>query len=268
VGRHSRTSRSTVNFWVDAGIGAAFLVTSVTGIVKYLPPDWLGGSPPLGIHYPLWTAVHDWSGFLMVGGILLHAALHWRWIVATAGRTFAAGRAERGASPPTPAAASASGLHPAATGDLRPVRQPAGRAAGAAGSRFTRRRFLAGAAVAVAAAAVGVAVGRASAGLDALGASRESGASADDESGDVSAAKSTGSPTASGSGATTTTVTTRVAVDSSRCVGCGRCLDACPVGVFAAGSDRSYAVAQDPDACRLCGRCVRVCPAGAITLSA
>ena len=57
----------------------------------------------------------------------------------------------------------------------------------------------------------------------------------------------------------------RVVVDSAACVGCGRCLDVCPYGVFAWNGGK--AVAQNPDACRLCGHCLQVCPAGAITLN-
>jgi NAD-dependent dihydropyrimidine dehydrogenase PreA subunit len=57
----------------------------------------------------------------------------------------------------------------------------------------------------------------------------------------------------------------RVVVDSAACVGCGRCLDVCPYGVFAWSG--GTAVAQNPDACRLCGHCVQVCPAAAITLN-
>jgi NAD-dependent dihydropyrimidine dehydrogenase PreA subunit len=62
-----------------------------------------------------------------------------------------------------------------------------------------------------------------------------------------------------------TAIGQRVSVDAGACIGCGRCLSACPYGVFSLAGGR--AVAQDPAACRLCGRCLQVCPEGAITLA-
>jgi ferredoxin len=68
--------------------------------------------------------------------------------------------------------------------------------------------------------------------------------------------------------------------DSSRCVGCGRCVDVCPHNVFAlmrspnlagpAGEKRprlrSSIIARDR--CMECGACARNCAAGAITVTA
>jgi pyruvate formate lyase activating enzyme len=47
----------------------------------------------------------------------------------------------------------------------------------------------------------------------------------------------------------------------SRCVGCGRCVDACPVSAIR--SDDRYGLVTDPDACTACGRCVDSCVYGA-----
>jgi NAD-dependent dihydropyrimidine dehydrogenase PreA subunit len=77
---------------------------------------------------------------------------------------------------------------------------------------------------------------------------------------------SLGGSTAQGS--TTQQAAVRVAVDGGRCTACGRCLQACPQGVFAFDSGSGTAMAASPDACTLCGRCVQVCPPRAITLNA
>ena len=58
----------------------------------------------------------------------------------------------------------------------------------------------------------------------------------------------------------------RVAVDTSACTACGRCLQTCPASVFA-WNDAGKATAQSPDQCILCHRCVQVCPSSAITLA-
>ena len=51
-------------------------------------------------------------------------------------------------------------------------------------------------------------------------------------------------------------------LDRDACVGCGRCLEVCPHGVFApeAGKVRI----GDRDACMECGACARNCPSGAL----
>ncbi len=55
-------------------------------------------------------------------------------------------------------------------------------------------------------------------------------------------------------------------LDGDRCIGCGRCLEVCPHGVFAMHESR--AVLHDRDACMECGACSMNCPVEAITVEA
>lgn len=48
----------------------------------------------------------------------------------------------------------------------------------------------------------------------------------------------------------------------SRCVGCGRCWEVCPHGVFAPNGKKAKLVAAEM--CMECGACQRNCPAGAV----
>ena len=47
-----------------------------------------------------------------------------------------------------------------------------------------------------------------------------------------------------------------------RCIACGRCVQACPVGIRTLG----LMSAEDRQRCALCGDCVAVCPAGALEI--
>ena len=51
---------------------------------------------------------------------------------------------------------------------------------------------------------------------------------------------------------------------SEKCVGCGKCVSACPFGALSLSNRKAVASA----ACTLCGSCVSVCPMGALSLPA
>ena len=229
--------RAFTNFLVDGVIAAAFLVTAVSGVLFLLPRSWVvgsaGGTPTmLGVTTAGWLTIHDWSGVVMMGGVLLHCALHWRWIVNMSRRTFRRKAARRGrpvrtSAPrtsvrqpfaPQPAPAQAA----LATSRRAPDDGPA---------RFTRAGFVYPADVVTY-------------------------YQAQTSGGATESASSTQAATDSGT-ATATTVA-RVTVDGNACIGCGRCIGVCPQGVFAVSGGR--ATAADPAACVLCQRCLRVCP--------
>ena len=50
-------------------------------------------------------------------------------------------------------------------------------------------------------------------------------------------------------------------VDAARCVGCGACVDECPVGAIVLADGKARV---DEEMCTGCGVCMKVCPEGAI----
>lgn len=58
---------------------------------------------------------------------------------------------------------------------------------------------------------------------------------------------------------------TSLRYDRQRCIGCGRCVEVCPHGVFALNEGKASLV--DADACIECGACARNCPPEAISLA-
>ncbi len=51
---------------------------------------------------------------------------------------------------------------------------------------------------------------------------------------------------------------------AEKCVGCGRCVQVCPHGVF--GVEDKRARIKDKDRCMECGACLINCPANAISV--
>jgi NAD-dependent dihydropyrimidine dehydrogenase PreA subunit len=292
--------RAQLNFAVDAVIAAAFLITAVTGILFLLPSGavrelGIGRPGMLGVSYATWRHLHDWSGVVAVAGVLVHAALHYRWIVNMTRRTFApapvasrpAARARLTADARADAGASANG------GAERPaVAAPAQSRAdgrGATGAlRSTRRGFVLGAAAGLGAVLLGGGLlgrlGAFTAGDTAIGATGNAATGTTGTGGSTSAtgtggatATGTSAGVASGQTAGPTPVSTPgsaaatavlVAVDESSCIGCGRCLEVCPADVFSWDQGGRRSVAERPGQCVHCRRCVGVCPVNAITLAA
>lgn len=54
--------------------------------------------------------------------------------------------------------------------------------------------------------------------------------------------------------------------DEAKCVGCGRCMEACMIDVMTPGEKGKHPVVSYPDECWYCGCCVMECPTGAIRL--
>ena len=54
-------------------------------------------------------------------------------------------------------------------------------------------------------------------------------------------------------------------VDTEKCVGCGECVDVCPVDVYELQDEKSVPV--NADECIGCESCVEVCEQEAITIS-
>jgi NAD-dependent dihydropyrimidine dehydrogenase PreA subunit len=51
-------------------------------------------------------------------------------------------------------------------------------------------------------------------------------------------------------------------LDLEKCIGCGRCLEVCPHGVFALEAGKCRIAERD--ACMECGACARNCPVNAL----
>jgi len=59
---------------------------------------------------------------------------------------------------------------------------------------------------------------------------------------------------------------TTLAYDARACIGCGRCTEVCPHGVFNMADGKAQI--GDRDSCMECGACAMNCPANAIAVSA
>ena len=73
--------KAKLNYWLDAAIAVAFLLSAISGLVFLLPVGLGSGSVILGLSYQVWDALHVWSTLAMIAGVLVHLVLHRKWIV-------------------------------------------------------------------------------------------------------------------------------------------------------------------------------------------
>jgi hypothetical protein len=83
-------SKGRLLYWVAALGAIALAFELVTGLVMWFAVP--GGQGPrfgrradansfAAIDRSLWIDMHDWAGLVLVAVLILHLALHWRWVV-------------------------------------------------------------------------------------------------------------------------------------------------------------------------------------------
>jgi cytochrome b subunit of formate dehydrogenase len=81
-------NKARINYWVDVGLVVAFVISFVTGIIK-----WPGLFRTLGLSYSglpmlLISTLHDYSGLAMILLVLLHIILHFKWMISMTANLF------------------------------------------------------------------------------------------------------------------------------------------------------------------------------------
>jgi hypothetical protein len=82
-------NKAKMNYLLDAVIGVAFMLSSVTGLAFLFMGSggYQGGRNPnfatslLGIPREAWSDLHLWTSVIMILGTIAHLLLHWEWIV-------------------------------------------------------------------------------------------------------------------------------------------------------------------------------------------
>ena len=75
-------NRSKLNYLIDAGLALSFFICFFTGLIKWPGLiNIIGVSAYKILHVKNISMLHDWSGLIMGLLVIIHLALHWKWIV-------------------------------------------------------------------------------------------------------------------------------------------------------------------------------------------
>jgi hypothetical protein len=89
--KENNMKKTRLYLLLDLVLAIAFLVEALSGFVLWLVLPHSGGYrggrglvtvSEFVFTRTTWLSLHDWFAVVMVAGILLHFALHWKWIVA------------------------------------------------------------------------------------------------------------------------------------------------------------------------------------------
>lgn len=82
-------NKAKLNYLWDGLLALMGILSGVSGIVLLLMGEggYRGGRNPnfvrsfLGIDRWLWNDLHTWVSIALIVGVVIHIALHWKWIV-------------------------------------------------------------------------------------------------------------------------------------------------------------------------------------------
>jgi cytochrome b subunit of formate dehydrogenase len=69
------------NYWIDIGLAITFILTALTGILKFPGLIFKFGLTYKDLPMKTLSTIHDWSGIIMVLLVLIHLIFHFKWIV-------------------------------------------------------------------------------------------------------------------------------------------------------------------------------------------
>ena len=80
---------ATINVVVDAMAAISFLLTAVSGLYFFVwPSKGASISPVILFNSAAWDLIHTWAGVIMIGAIVIHFWIHWRWVTNVTRRFF------------------------------------------------------------------------------------------------------------------------------------------------------------------------------------
>lgn len=81
ISRMAKMERIYWNYIVDMGLVVTFLLSGITGIIKFPGLLWYFGISFFQLPMRTINWLHNWMGIAMVVLVFIHLVLHWKWIV-------------------------------------------------------------------------------------------------------------------------------------------------------------------------------------------
>jgi len=75
-------NRSRFNLLINAAVGLGFVLAAISGIYLLFVPGGRNAIPDPLILFSrtTWDLIHTWSGIVMIAAVVVHFAIHWKWV--------------------------------------------------------------------------------------------------------------------------------------------------------------------------------------------
>lgn len=95
-------SRAEINYLAGLALFVAGSIEAISGFVLWLIlPRGSGGGATFIFNRHMWLGLHDWLAIALVAIIVVHLALHWKWIITMTKRVFLNPKPTQGPKPQT-----------------------------------------------------------------------------------------------------------------------------------------------------------------------
>jgi Domain of unknown function (DUF4405) len=91
----SLSNGAKLNVAIDALVALSFFVTAVSGLYFLLVPTGgfeggrnAGQAVVILFNNTTWDLIHTWAGVIMIGAVIVHLWIHWRWVTNVTSRFF------------------------------------------------------------------------------------------------------------------------------------------------------------------------------------
>jgi hypothetical protein len=89
TGTVSMSRAARLNLALDAVVALSFAVCAVSGIYFLFVPGGHGTTASgLLFSQVTWDLIHTWSGVVLITAVVVHLAVHWRWVKNVTARLF------------------------------------------------------------------------------------------------------------------------------------------------------------------------------------
>ena len=85
TGRLNRRGR--INLWANFVLSLSFVLCAISGVYfLFIPGSRQAVDPGFLFSRTVWDMIHTWAGVMMIAAILVHFAIHWKWVINNTGR--------------------------------------------------------------------------------------------------------------------------------------------------------------------------------------
>jgi hypothetical protein len=97
-------ARGRWNLILNSLVASSFILTALSGVYfLFVPSGRWAADPGLLFSRITWDLIHTWAGVTLIAAVLIHLAIHWKWVTKVTRKMIQLAMPARSLPKPTPA---------------------------------------------------------------------------------------------------------------------------------------------------------------------